>query len=85
MILFLMITQFIDIILVVSSVDEFVANALLFVGIIAVVCKVIIAITRRDMIIDLVQTLLSEPFKPENKEELEIQTSFDEFIRWIYV
>lgn len=83
MIVILFITQLLDIVLVVDNVDDFVANALLFIGTIAVGCKITIAITRRSEIIGLVQTLLNEPCKPRDEEEIAIQIKYDKFIRQV--
>ncbi|XP_014485797.1 PREDICTED: uncharacterized protein LOC106750174 [Dinoponera quadriceps] len=80
--LYLMVlTQFLDMLLVVDNIDDFTNNSLMFVSIISVCCKATIAVIRRDRIIGLVQTLLREPYKPRNEDELTIQATFDRFIR----
>ncbi|XP_025156405.1 odorant receptor 46a isoform X1 [Harpegnathos saltator] len=76
-----MLTQFMDLVLVVDNVDDFITNSLMFMTIVAVCCKATIAMLRRDVIIDLVQTLSREPCKPQDADEVAIQTKFDEFIR----
>ncbi|XP_019698823.2 odorant receptor 46a isoform X3 [Harpegnathos saltator] len=78
---FLMVTQFMDLVLVVDNVDDFITNSLMFMTIVAVCCKATTAMVRRDLIIDLVQTLSREPCKPQDADEAAIQTKFDEFIR----
>lgn len=78
---FLTLTQFLDIVLVVDNMDDFITNSLLFVTVLAVCFKVTVIVRRRKAIIDLVQTLLKEPCKPRNKEEETIQKKFDQFIR----
>ncbi|XP_014485793.1 PREDICTED: uncharacterized protein LOC106750171 [Dinoponera quadriceps] len=74
-------TQFMDILLIVDNVDDFSNNSLMFVTFITVCCKSTIVILRRNSIIDLVEMLLRDPYKPRNKDELAIQTTFDKFIR----
>jgi len=81
MLYFMLLTQFMDLILIVDNVDDFVSNSLIFVSIVTVSCKATVMIVRRDAIINLVQVLLEKPFKPQNENEMEIQTKFDEYIR----
>ncbi|XP_036149725.1 uncharacterized protein LOC105830620 [Monomorium pharaonis] len=78
---FLMITQFMDIILVVDNIDDFATNTLMFLTIVAVSCKATIVVARRNAIIALVQVLMTAPCKPQNEDEVAIQTKFDKFIR----
>ncbi|XP_032667591.1 uncharacterized protein LOC116842453 [Odontomachus brunneus] len=78
---FLVLTQFMDLVLVVDNMDDFTTNSLMFLTIVAACCKATIALIRRDAIIDLVHTLLREPCKPRGAEETAIQTKFDDFIR----
>ncbi|XP_014482547.1 PREDICTED: uncharacterized protein LOC106748489 [Dinoponera quadriceps] len=78
---FLVLTQFMDLVLVVDNMDDFTTNSLMFVTIIAVCCKATIAVIRRDRIIGLVQTLSREPCKPQDVDESAIQSKFDKFIR----
>ncbi|KYM75445.1 Odorant receptor 46a, isoform B [Atta colombica] len=78
---FLMITQFMDIILVVDNIDDFATNTLMFLTIVAVTCKATIVVVRRKAIINLVQVLLTAPYKPRNEDEMTIQTKFDKFIK----
>ncbi|XP_019698822.2 odorant receptor 46a isoform X3 [Harpegnathos saltator] len=81
---FLMLTQFMDLVLVVDNVDDFITNSLMFMTIVAVCCKATTALLRRDVIIDLMQTLSREPCKPQDADEAAIQMKFDEFIRaWL--
>ncbi|XP_019887005.1 odorant receptor 42b isoform X2 [Ooceraea biroi] len=78
---FLMLTQFMDIVLIVDNLDDFATNSLMFMTIVGVCCKATVAVVRRSEIIDLVQILLKDPCKPRNEAELAIQAKFDEFIR----
>ncbi|XP_025989687.2 odorant receptor Or2 [Solenopsis invicta] len=78
---FLMITQFLDIILVVDNIDDFATNTLMFLTIVAVTCKATIVVVRRNAIITLVQVLLTPPCKPQNEDEMAIQKKFDKFIK----
>lgn len=78
---FLMLTQFMDIVLIVDNMDDFATNSLMFMTIVGVCCKATIAVIRRNAIIDLVQMLLKDPCRPRNEAEMAIQMKFDEFIR----
>jgi len=81
LIYFLMITQFMDIILVVDNIDDFATNTLMFLTVVVVTCKATVVVVRRDAIINLVQVLLTTPCKPRDEDEMTIQTKFDKFIR----
>lgn len=76
-----MITQFMDILLVVNNIDDFATNILMFLTIVAVSCKATIVVVRRNAIINLVQTLLKPPCKPRDADEMAIQKKFNKFIR----
>ncbi|EFN79916.1 Odorant receptor 46a, isoform A [Harpegnathos saltator] len=78
---FFMLTQFMDLVLVVDNVDDFITNSIMFMTIVAICCKAATVMLRRDVIIGLVQTLSREPCKPQDAVEVAIQTKFDEFIR----
>ncbi|XP_024872280.1 uncharacterized protein LOC112454882, partial [Temnothorax curvispinosus] len=78
---FLMLTQFLDILLVVDNIDDFTANALMFLAIVTDCCKATVVVIRRNAIINIVQSLLKAPHKPRNEDEVAIQTKFDKFIR----
>ncbi|XP_018372522.1 PREDICTED: uncharacterized protein LOC108767263 [Trachymyrmex cornetzi] len=78
---FLVLTQFMDIILIVDNVDDFATNTLMFLTIVAVCCKATVVVVRRNAIINLVQILLKAPCKPRDEDEIAIQTKFDKFIR----
>ncbi|EFN79917.1 Odorant receptor 46a, isoform A [Harpegnathos saltator] len=78
---FLMLTQLMNLVFMVDNVDDFITNSLMFMTILAICCKATTAMVRRDVIIDLVQTLSREPCKPQDADELAIQTKFDVFIR----
>lgn len=78
----LAITQFTDIVLVIDNLDDFATNALMFPTIVAVCFKGTIVVTRRKAIIKLMQTLLEEPHKPRDEDEIAIQRKFDRFIKY---
>lgn len=78
---FYLLTQFLDIILVIDNIDDFVTNSLFCMSVVSVVCKATVVVTRRDAIVSLVQVLLTAPCKPRDKDEVVIQTKFDKFIR----
>ncbi|XP_014482554.1 PREDICTED: odorant receptor Or2-like [Dinoponera quadriceps] len=78
---FLVLTQFLDIVLIVDNMDDFATNSLMFMTIVGVCCKATVAVLRRNAIIDLVGILLKEPCKPRDKDEIMIQAKFDEFVR----
>ncbi|XP_018301510.1 uncharacterized protein [Mycetomoellerius zeteki] len=78
---FLMLTQFLDFLFVIDNIDDFVANSIMFVSVAAVVCKATVVVTRRNAIISLVQILLKSPCKPQDEDEMAIQTKFDKFVR----
>lgn len=80
---FLMITQCMDIIFVVDNINDFAANALMFLSIIALCCKVTVVAVRRDEIINLIQGLMKAPYKPRNEDEETIQIKFDKFIKYV--
>ncbi|EFN79922.1 hypothetical protein EAI_16204 [Harpegnathos saltator] len=78
---FLMLTQFMDMVLIVDNIDDFTNNSLFLVCMISVCCKATVVFLRRKAIIGLVGMLLTEPCKPRDGDELAIQARFDEFIR----
>ncbi|KAL0112577.1 hypothetical protein PUN28_012112 [Cardiocondyla obscurior] len=78
---FLTTTQFLDIIFVANNIDDFATNSSMFFSIMAVTCKATVVIVRRKEIINLIQTLMEKPHKPQNKDEVTIQTKFDKYIR----
>ncbi|XP_071639460.1 odorant receptor 46a-like isoform X2 [Temnothorax longispinosus] len=78
---FMVLTQFMDIVLVVDNIDDFTANTLLFLSMVNVCCKATFVVIRRNAIIDVVGSLLKAPHKPRNEDEVAIQTKFDKFIR----
>ncbi|XP_011067878.1 PREDICTED: odorant receptor 22b-like [Acromyrmex echinatior] len=77
---FLVLTQFMDIVLIVDNIDDFATNTLMFLTIVAVCCKATVIVVRRNAIINLVQILLKAPYKPRDEDEVAIQTKFDKFI-----
>jgi len=82
---FLVLTQFMDIVLIVDNVDDFTTNSLIFLSIVAVCCKATLIVVRRNAIIDLVQILLKEPYKFQNADEMAIQRKFDKFIKYVCI
>ncbi|XP_011705251.1 PREDICTED: uncharacterized protein LOC105460496, partial [Wasmannia auropunctata] len=78
---FLVLSQFMDILLVIDNIDDFTTNSLIFASIVTVTCKATLVVIRRDAISNLIQDLLTAPCKPQNGDEKMIQTKFDEFIR----
>ncbi|XP_012059522.1 PREDICTED: odorant receptor 46a, isoform A-like [Atta cephalotes] len=78
---FLVLTQFMDIVLIVDNIDDFATNTLMFLTIVAVCCKATVVVVRRNAIINLVQILLKAPYKPRDEDEVAIQTKFDKFIK----
>ncbi|XP_018372533.1 PREDICTED: uncharacterized protein LOC108767274 [Trachymyrmex cornetzi] len=78
---FLMLTQILDFLFVIDNVDDFVANSIMFVSIVAIVCKATVVVIRRNAIINLIQVLLTGPCKPQDENEMAIQTKFDKFVR----
>ncbi|EFN79920.1 Odorant receptor 46a, isoform A [Harpegnathos saltator] len=78
---FLVLTQLMDIVLIVDNIDDFTNNSLMLVSIISVCCKATVVVLRRGAITGLVEMLLTEPCRPRDEDELAIQARFDEFIR----
>jgi len=78
---FLMLTQFMDIVLVIDNMDDFTMNSFIFATIIAVCCKATVIVLRRNAIIKLTEILLKEPCKPRDADEVAIQRKVDEFIK----
>jgi len=78
---FLMLTQFMDIVLVVDNIDDFATNTLMFLTIVAVCCKATVVVVRRNSIISLVQILLKAPYKYQDEDEMAIQMKYDKFIK----
>jgi len=76
-----MLTQFLDFLFVIDNIDDFVANCIMFVSVAAVVCKATVVVIRRNAIISLIQILLKDPCKPQDEDEIAIQTKFDQFVR----
>ncbi|XP_032667639.1 odorant receptor 4-like [Odontomachus brunneus] len=74
-------SQFINLVLIIDNMEEFIVSFFIFLSYFAVSCKAAIAIIRRGAIIDLVETLSRAPCKPRDADEVAIQTKFDELIR----
>lgn len=81
--LFLMVTQFLDIVLVVDNVEDFTTNFLFFTSVISAICKVATALTRRSRIVNLIEILQQPPCRVCNQEEMDIQAKFDRSIRLV--
>ncbi|CAL1679070.1 unnamed protein product [Lasius platythorax] len=77
----LMLTQLLDLVLVIDNVDDFATNSLFFLSVISVVFKAVTAITRRDKIVHLIEILQKKPCKAYNEGESDIQMKFDRLIR----
>lgn len=69
-----MLTQLMDIILVVDNMDDFVTTSLMFLSAFGAFCKAVtvIFITRRSEIINLVKILQKKSCKPNSEEEINI-------------
>lgn len=80
---FYMLTQLLDILLVIDNIDDFVSNSLYLMSVIALICKMTLVVIRRSAIISLVQVLVEPPCKPRDEDEMAIQTKFDKFIRQV--
>jgi len=78
---FLVLTQFMDIILIVDNIDDFATNTLMFLTIVAVCCKATVVVVRRNAITNLMQVLMKTPCKPCDEDEVAIQSKYDMFIR----
>ncbi|EZA59463.1 ObirOr5-E25 [Ooceraea biroi] len=78
---FLVLTQFLDIVLIVDNIDDFTTNSLMLLTIVAVCCKATLVVVRRNAIINLVRMLLKDPYKLRDADEMAIQRKFDTFIR----
>ncbi|XP_012059525.1 PREDICTED: odorant receptor Or2-like [Atta cephalotes] len=78
---FTMLTQFLDFLFVVNNIDDFIANSIWFVSFVAMVCKATVVVIRRNAIISLIQVLLKGLCKPQDEDEIAIQTKFDQFVR----
>lgn len=78
---FLVLAQFMDIVLIVDNIDDFATNTLMFLTIVAVCCKATVVVVRRNAITNLMQVLTKTPCKPSDEDEVAIQTKFDMFLR----
>ncbi|XP_011705073.1 PREDICTED: odorant receptor Or2-like [Wasmannia auropunctata] len=78
---FMMLTQFMDIVLVVDNIEDFATNTLMFLTVVAVCCKVTVIVVRRNAVNNLMQVLTETLRKPHDEDEVAIQTKFDLFIR----
>jgi len=80
-----MLTQLLDIILVIDNIDDFATNSLLLLSSVSVLFKATAVITRRDEIVNLIETLQKKPCKVYNEEESDIQMKFDCLIRSVHL
>nr|XP_012223401.1 PREDICTED: odorant receptor 13a-like [Linepithema humile]XP_012223402.1 PREDICTED: odorant receptor 13a-like [Linepithema humile] len=78
---FSMMTQLMDILLVVDNMDDFATTSLMFLTAIGAFCKAVTAVIRRDEIINLIKILQDKPCKPDNDDEINIQMKYDRLIR----
>lgn len=85
LLIILLLTQLLDAILVIENVDDFATNSLLLLSTISVLFKAIAVITRRDEIVNLIETLQKKPCKVYNEEESDIQIKFDCSIRSVFL
>jgi len=83
LLLFLLLTQLLDIILVIDNVEDFTTNSLTCISLISLVFKAVVAVIRRDDIINVLQMLQDKPHKACNKGEINIQMKFDQTIRLV--
>ncbi|XP_025266863.1 odorant receptor Or1-like [Camponotus floridanus] len=81
LLIILMLTQLLDIILVIENVDDFATTSLLLLSTVSVLFKATAVITRRDEIVNLIETLQKKPCTVYNEEESDIQIKFDCLIR----
>jgi len=84
LLMILMLTQLLDIILVIDNVDDFAKNSLMFLSTVSVLFKAIAVIIRRDELVNLIETLQKKPCKAYNEEESDIQLKFDCMIRLVF-
>lgn len=80
-----MLTQLLDVILVIDNMDDFATNSFMLLSIISVLFKATAVITRRDELVNLIETLQKKPCKAYNEEESNIQMKFDSMIRLVYL
>jgi len=78
-------TQLLDIILVMENVDDFATTSLVLLSSVVLLFKAAAVITRRDEIVNLMETLQKKPCKACNEEENDIQMKFDCMIRLVYL
>lgn len=81
--IFLGVTQLLDIIFIVDNIKEYATNSLLFLSVISVLFKVYAIIIRRDRIINIIEILQEKPCKANNEEEIDIQINFNRIIRLV--
>ncbi|KAG7189249.1 hypothetical protein KM043_008809 [Ampulex compressa] len=73
--------QFLDLVLVVDNVNDFITNILMFMTMVGVTSKGTTAVLCYDDIFNLRKALLEEPCKERDAGEIRIQKKFDSFIR----
>ncbi|KAG7189250.1 hypothetical protein KM043_008810 [Ampulex compressa] len=79
---FLTLSQFLDLVLVVDNVDDFITNMLMFMTMVGITFKGTTAVLCYDDIFNLTNVLLKEPCKVRDAGEIRIQKKFDNFIRF---
>lgn len=79
---FSMLTQLMDIFLVVDNMDDFATTSLMFLSADGAFCKAVTVVTRRSEIINLIKILQEKLCKPSSEEEINIQMKYDNLIRY---
>ncbi|XP_072762243.1 odorant receptor 43a-like isoform X2 [Anoplolepis gracilipes] len=73
--------QLLDIIFIVDNMDDFTTNSYIFVSVIGIFFKAATVVTRRNEIINVIETLQKKPCKACTEEESDILMKFDRLIR----
>lgn len=79
---FSMLTQLMDIFLVVDNMDDFATTSLMFLSAVGAFCKAVTVVTRRSEIINLIKILQEKLCKPSSEKEINIQMKYDNLIRY---
>lgn len=80
-----MLTQFMNIIIVIDDMEEITTTTLMFISIISLLFKANTAVTRRNDIIEVIKIVQEKPCEVCSKEETNIQIRFDRLIRLVYI
>ncbi|XP_032676598.1 uncharacterized protein LOC116846627 [Odontomachus brunneus] len=81
LLIFSVLTQFMDMILVIDNMDDFATTNIMFFSAVGSTCKATTVVMHREQIINLIKILQEEPCKACNEEELAIQTRYDRLIK----